>query len=103
MQMDTYSIPEAELARDVVEAAQRRPNLVTPTIRPLIAELRGWDGRLGDGERGATIAHALRIQAASDLYEANFAQSSLVPSTVILLRALRERPQGWVRNNDYDA
>lgn len=103
MQMDTYSIPEAELAHDVIVAATRRPKLVNATLRPLIYELQHWDGRYQDGKRGATIAWNLRRTALDDLYGADFEHDIVTPSSVVLLRALRERPHGWVTNDDYDA
>ncbi|MEO6912827.1 MAG: penicillin acylase family protein [Candidatus Baltobacteraceae bacterium] len=103
MQLDTYSIPEAELARAVITASQRRPNLMNSSLRPLIADLRRWNGRYEDGERGATIAWNLRLTAVTDLYRSNFEPDITTPNSIVLLRALRELPRGWVPNDDYDS
>ncbi|MDQ2680009.1 MAG: penicillin acylase family protein [Candidatus Eremiobacteraeota bacterium] len=103
MQLDTFSIPESELARDIVAAARRRPQLVTQSLQPLITELHSWNGRFEDGSRGATIAWNLRVTAVTALYKAHASSALISPSSVVLLRALRERPRGWVPGNDYDA
>jgi penicillin G amidase len=110
MQADTLSLPERELAADAVRAAFRQHAAHDPAIASLVAALARWDGRFNPDSPSATVAFALR-RAALGRFDAGFfgkaeAQkyaSSVNDQLVVLLRALRERPRGYVHPDDYDA
>lgn len=55
MQMDTLSLPELELARDIAAPIGRRD-------AQLGAALAAWDGRMDGSSTTATVAEALRLQ-----------------------------------------
>jgi len=105
IQNDLASPGEAELAADAVAAARRHPGAPDD----MIAALAAFDGRIAPDSTGATAVVVLRRAALGMLVSqhldpdaADAYYSDSIDFTV-LLRALRERPRGWVKNDDYDA
>ncbi|MFN2448426.1 MAG: penicillin acylase family protein [Candidatus Baltobacteraceae bacterium] len=109
MQSDTLSLPERELAADLLAAIRRKGVANDPALLPYVRELRGWNGRFERTSRAATLMYAFRRLAASDLasYNAGGAYGGYIASAqnadlILLLRVLRERPKGWWPASDYD-
>jgi penicillin amidase len=108
-QSDDDSPAESELAGDVLDAAMRTHAERDASLATLLAAVRSFDGRLEPSSRGATAVVALRLdlvnalvrlQLPRDVADAYVADG---PGFEVLLRALRERPRGWVPHDDYDA
>jgi penicillin amidase len=108
-QRDASSPAEREFAGDVLAAAMRKHVDTDPALGPVLGAVRSFDGMLLPGSRGATAVVALRrdmLGALSDEHlPADLAPyyPGSGPGFEIVLRALRERPHGWVPNDDYDA
>jgi penicillin amidase len=109
MQRDTLSVAERELARAAVLAAQRRGGERNAATAEALSELERWDGRFEPSSRAASVAAALRLAAlgrfaAGFFYkdEAAAYGTSANGQFAALLRALRERPRGYVAGDDYD-
>jgi penicillin amidase len=107
-QLDATSPAEREFATEVLGAAARRYADGVASLGPLLRALRSFDGTLVPESRGATAVVAVRrdmlgaISAAQLPWELAKAYPSTGPGFEIVLRALRERPRGWVANDDYD-
>ena len=106
IQADVTSVAERELARDVAGALTRskRDNCQCTAL------LKSFDGRFDAASQGATLITGIREAAV-----ARFAYLHLPPDLakrylsrasnegfVAVLRMLRERPKGYVPNDDYD-
>ncbi len=108
-QLDTVSPAEYEFASLVLAAATRARHDGDAALAPLIGALRPFKGDMISDSRGATAVVALRrdmlgaISAAQLPGDLGKAYPSTGPGFEIVLRALRERPRGWVPNDDYDA
>ena len=109
VQRDANSPAELELARDALEAAAHEQADRDPSLQSMLTALRTFDGAIVPASAGATAVVALRRDLVSSL-----AASHLPPSLAadysrdsstfeVVLRALRERPRGWVPRDDYDA
>ncbi len=113
-QTDTLSLPERDLAANLLAAAQRKHVQQDATLRPYMQAVRQWNGRFDPGSTGAPIVRAVAQIAAQSLadYAAGPASKAYSASDrpnlaanteiVLLMRVLRERPAGWWRNGDYD-
>lgn len=109
MQYDTLSCAEQELASDIVAAA-KRARVWEPALQMPIRELAQWDGRFSPQSHGAVLAWEIRRLLVRDFSLLHFTSDAArqYRSTaggsafVALLRALRERPRGWVPRDDYD-
>jgi penicillin amidase len=107
-QRDANSPAEREFAGLVLAAAGRRHAERDAALAPMLDALRAYDGTMVPESRGATAVVALRREMLTMLAEAHlppklaakFPPSS--PGFEIVLRALRERPRGWVVRDDYD-
>jgi len=108
-QLDDRSPAEAELAHDALDAAARAGAAHDASLEPLLTALRAFDGRVVPDSRGATAIVALRLQLVNDLVRLHLPDDLAAayigdgPAFEVLLRALRERPRGWVPHNDYAA
>jgi penicillin amidase len=110
MQADLFSPPEAELAFDAIGAFLRKNLNGDPDIHAAIEALRTWDGKFSGDSRGAVFVTVLRRAATERLVRAHMPPAVGIPylqndegaAYVALMRALRERPRGWVPDEDYD-
>jgi penicillin amidase len=108
MQLDTYSAPEFELARETVAAVRRMHLTNDPALARYAAALQSWNGRFDPGSRGASAAFTLRRSAVALLDAhvpdgADYSASANSADVMLLLRVLRERPWGWYADGrDYD-
>jgi penicillin G amidase len=108
-QRDVTSPAEQEFADLVLAAALSAHAGSDATLTPVLSAVRGFDGRLVPKSRGATAVVALRRDmlgalAAAHLYpELARAYPGTSPGFEVVLRMLRERPRGWVANDNYDA
>jgi penicillin G amidase len=108
-QLDAASPAEREFATDVLAAAARRHVGGDAALAPILRALRSFDGTLVPESRGATAVVALRRDLLAAIAAAHLpaplasAYPSTGPGFEIVVRALRERPRGWVPNDDYDA
>jgi penicillin amidase len=111
IQADVRSFPERDLAAATVAAVGRTGTGSDPDMKAAATELAGFDGRFVESSRGALYAWQLRRSANARLIglhlapelAARYLQSHSGLAVVVLLRALRERPHGWVPADDYDA
>jgi penicillin G amidase len=109
IQADTVSIADIELARRCVDALTHTGASSEPALAPAFAALRDFDGHFNPSSRGATVVQRVRGIAVRDLLSGIIPQPGLRayfatgPGVVTLMRALRERPSGWFRNDDPDA
>lgn len=109
MQADTLSLPERELA-GMILAAARRQNLTTDrALAPLLDELAKWDGRFDPQSKAASIMYDFRLAAIDRFVREHFpraggeAYRESSDVFVVIMRALRERPSGYFRNDDPDS
>ena len=108
-QLDAVSPAEHELATMLLASASAKHADADASLAPLLAALRSFDGTLTPESRGATAVVAVRrdmlgtISAAHLPSELAKVYPSTGPGFEVVLRALRERPRGWVPNDDYDA
>ena len=109
IQSETYSVAERELAQLAVAALRATGADRDPDIKPSYDALQAFDGHMEPDSRGATVVQRLRYFAARDLGAMHFsapvaaAYFQTAPAFTNLLRALRERPRGWFRNDDPNA
>lgn len=110
-QQDTYSLPEHDIALRTVAAIWRKGLERDPQIAPYANALAKWNenGRFDPSSRGAAIAWELRRSAAAHLaryvtgaLQSEYQSSANTADVVVLMRVLREHPQGWWPNSDYD-
>ena len=108
-QLDAASPGEREFASAVLAAAHRKHADSDPPLAPVVRALQSFDGTLVPESRGATAVVAVRRDMLAAIARAQLppplaaAYPSTGPGFEIVLRALRERPRGWVPNDDYDA
>jgi penicillin amidase len=108
-QRDPDSPAEREFADDVLAAAMRTHADTDPTLAPVVGALRTFDGMLLPESRGATVVVALRLDMLGTLSAEHLPvwlaphYPGSGPGFEIVLRALRERPRGWVPGDNYDA
>jgi penicillin amidase len=111
IQSDVYSIPETELSIEAVQAFVRKGLATDPDFHDAIEAFRSFDGNFTGDSRAAVFITVLRRAAVERLVRLHmrpavgirYLNSDQGAAFVALLRALRERPHGWVPNNDYDA
>ena len=109
MQSDTLSLPEKELAADIVRAVKRKGAQRDRDIAGVIGALARWDGRFSSSSTVAPLVYDMRLRLTSRLasWNAGAAAQDYLASAqnadfVLLMRVLRERPRGWWRGDDYD-
>ena len=109
VQRDANSPAEHEFADLVLDAASHAHAETDATLTPVLSALRTFDGTLVPESRGATAVVALRLDMVGALASAHLPASiapvfpSTSPGFEFVLRMLRERPRGWVPQDDYDA
>ncbi len=111
IQAEVRSIPERDLAAAAVAALARTGTGNDPDVKTAAAELAKFDGRFVPDSTAALYAWQLRRSANARLISlhlspglaARYLASHGGLAVVVLLRALRERPHGWVPADDYDA
>jgi len=105
MQDDLASPGETELAADALAAARRHPGAPAD----MLAALATFNGNVDGASSGATAVVVLRRAALGMLVSQHLdreAAQAYYEDSIdfsVLLRALRERPRGWVAGDDYDA
>ncbi|MDB5069241.1 MAG: Penicillin acylase like protein [Candidatus Eremiobacteraeota bacterium] len=108
-QRDAHSPAEREFAALVLAAAARAHAERDSSLAPLLDALRSFDGTLTPESRGATATVALRADMLVALTTAHLPErlahaylpTASSPGFEVVLRALRERPRGWVPRDDY--
>ncbi|HTD34989.1 MAG TPA: penicillin acylase family protein [Candidatus Elarobacter sp.] len=107
-QRDLSSPAEREFASIVLAAAARAHAGADASLAPVLDALRSFDGTLAPDSRGASAVVALRLDMLSALASAHLPPDlarvypPTSPGFEVVLRALRERPRGWVPGDDYD-
>jgi penicillin amidase len=107
-QRDLSSPAEREFASIVLASAARAHADGDASLKPLLDALRSFDGTLAPESRGASAVVALRLDLLGALAAAHLppelarAYPPTSPGFEVALRALRERPRGWVPGDDYD-
>ncbi len=110
VQADITSLPERDLAH-VAAAALARAHVSDGDTDRVRTALAGFDGRFSADSHAAVYVNAVRRSATERLVrmhlEPDLARRYLISdgnaAFVALMRALRERPRGWVPHDDYDA
>jgi penicillin amidase len=108
-QFDDSSPAELEFAKLILASADHAHASSDATLAPIIDALRHYDGRMIPSSQGASAETAVRLATQSRLIRGvlskDLAKSYLHggPAFEVTLRALRERPKGWVPHDDYDA
>jgi acyl-homoserine lactone acylase PvdQ len=108
-QRDDASPAEREFAALALAALHASGADGDGSLQPYVAALRAFDGTLTPDSRGATVVVALRrdmlAQLAALHLSPELAQDypASGPGFEVVLRALRERPRGWVPHDDYAA
>jgi penicillin amidase len=108
-QRDATSPAEREFADLVLAAVTRAHADGDAALAPLVSALREFDGTLVPASRGATAVVALRRDMLAAIAAAQLPPwlapyyPSSGPGFEVVLRALRERPRGWVPRDDFDA
>jgi penicillin amidase len=111
IQADVTSLAERELATRAARALARSGAGSDATLRDAVAALAGFDGRFETSSSAAVYANAVRRVATEKLVRMHlpppvadeYLQHDGGAAFVALMRALRERPRGWVPRDDYDA
>ncbi len=109
VQSDVASPAEGEFAHLVLAAAYRARATEDRALGPLLASVVAFDGRMSSESRGASAVVALRRDMLAAISAAQLPPwlapyyPSSGPGFEVVLRALRERPRGWVPHDDYDA
>ena len=107
-QWDPASPAEFEFSALAANAATRKHGEGDPAVAHVITALRSFDGVLTPDSRGATAVVAVRRDLLSAIAAAHLpdklakAYPSTSPGFEVVLRALRERPRGWVPHDDWD-
>ena len=108
IQADVTSLAERDLAARAAVALARVDDAA---LRVETAALRSFDGRFDGASRSAVYANAIRRVATERLVRmhmppdvaSDYLARDPGAAFVALMRALRERPRGWVPRDDYDA
>jgi penicillin amidase len=108
-QRDATSPAEREFADLVLAAATRKHAESDTSLAPVLSALRSFDGTMTSESRGASAVVSLRrdmlgtiaVQHLPAWLAPSYPPTS--PGFEVVLRALRERPRGWVQSDDYDA
>ena len=103
-QFDDRSPAELEFARLILASAHRTHADADPTLTPIVGALRTFDGTISPDSRGASAVRELRADIMNALAAAHLPPevAAATGSFEVALRALRERPRGWVPHDDYD-
>jgi len=113
-QNDTLSLPERELASEIVSAAARKGVRSDPALVRYLDAVAAWNGRFDPQSRGAAVVRETAASAAALLAKAAAGprspyQGAARPTIsanlqlVLLMRVMRERPHGWCPGDDCDA
>jgi len=111
IQADVMSLAERDLAAATLQALLRH-NLATDSdLQDAVNALRSFDGKFTGDSHGAVFVTVLRRSAAARLvgYHMSpsvgegYLESDEGAAFVAVMRALRERPRGWVPGDDYEA
>ncbi len=110
IQADITSPAERDLAHMAADALARS-HANEPDAERVRAALATFDGRFTSTSHAAVYVNALRRAATERLVRMHlrpalarrYLQDQGGPAFVALLRALRERPRGWVPHDDFDA
>jgi penicillin amidase len=112
IQKDVYSAFNLFLARQILAAAAKHPSSDEFT-RQALNVLRNWNGQMDKAEAAPVITELFRDQISAALLlplvsaKVRMPKPAEVVPTIFprpqaLQTLLTERPQGWVRNNDWD-
>jgi penicillin amidase len=104
LQGERLSIPHRDLARALLDAADRHP--ADPGWREVAETMRGWDGRMDAGSRPAAMAfatfRALGERAIGARLGSRPFARSLSRRVAAIHRLVLERPAAWVPAGDGD-
>ena len=109
IQADVLSLPERDLARAVV--ASVNPDARDSDMVKALGALKKFDGHFASDSTGATYVVALRYAAIERIvrfhvprdYVRGYIGAESGSAFEQILRMLRDRPHGWVPNDDYPA
>ena len=107
-QRDATSPAEREFATLVLASAARTHADAEESLMPIVNAVRSFDGSLLPESRGASAVVALRRDMLGAIAAAHLppalrsAYPGSSPGFEVVLRALRERPAGWVPHDDYE-
>jgi len=111
IQADTMSLVERELADTVAAALATQVTARGRDRERVRVALAAWDGRFTSQSHAGTYVNAIRRAATERLVRMHmppdlarrYLLSDAGSAFVALMRALRDRPRGWVPRDDYPA
>ncbi len=107
VQKDVYSAYDYFLAQSVLRALAKHPSS-DPFVRRVVPVLRGWNGQMDKGEAAPFVAQLLDERLANALVALvlqpgiGAAHPAVRPRPEVIEELLRQQPQGWVPNNDWE-
>jgi penicillin amidase len=107
-QKDVYSSYELFLARQAILAFGKVANPPkSALLKPAVDVLRGWNGQMEAAQAAPAIADLLSKQLAIAIVKILLPKETgipeLTPRPHVIEKLLRERPRGWVPNDDWDS
>jgi penicillin amidase len=103
VQKDVYSAYDFFLAQQVI-AAYKKYGSTDKLAGPAIEILHRWNGQMDKDEAGPVITQLLSAAVEANLVKAaNGPQTKLRVRPQVIETMLRERPDGWVPKDDWDA
>ncbi len=107
IQKDVYSSYELFLAKEAIAAFDKVANPPrNELLKPAVNLLRGWNGQMEAAQAAPSIADLLgkqlQIAVMKILLPKETGIPELTPRSHMIERLLRERPRGWVPNDDWD-
>ncbi|HEX4232363.1 MAG TPA: penicillin acylase family protein [Bryobacteraceae bacterium] len=109
IQKDVYSAFDSFLASQIVAAFDRKGSR-NDLIREAVALLRKWNGQMDKDHPEPLVTELMLRQAGQDLMQcagisitAIQAYADVHPKPQLIETLLRNRPSGWVKNDDWDS
>ena len=107
-QKDVYSSYELFLARQAISAFGKVANPPkSELLKPAVDVLRGWNGQMEGAQAAPAIADLLSKRLAIAVVKILLPKETgipeLTPRPHVIEKLLRERPRGWVPNDDWDS
>jgi penicillin G amidase len=107
VQKDVYSAYDHFLAKQMIAACRARGSN-DPMVREAIEILRRWNGQMEKDQAAPMVTELLSREIGEELVQLSVKRSGdaavpdIRPRPQVIEQLLRNRPPGWVPNNDWD-